>query len=1025
MFVKRLLIFLLAWSTLLGSGTALSQNIGSDSALIERKERRIMLIFSKERNNERVREFGAGFSTYNSNKKTNLRITNLHLNSEGDRSKEDMIRVMNMAWKAYSAQVPDLVIATDSEALEVLLSLDATHKTLPRILCVKLLDSNYKLISGISYVHTSFPIIENIELGMKLFPDSKEVTLITDNSTYGYLEAEYAKRVAGQLAENENVKISYLSPKGDNFEDFVKKINGMPLKSFAILSSWMMDNNGNYLIKNSPNPFLSKINNIPVLGVQNLLTGTGVLGGYTISSWDHGYKTAEFSSEMLDNPGLVINDTINQYKLQFDFNEVKRWNIPGDKISKQAIMINKPESIYDNFRTEVQLFLAFILLLVTTLMVFAVYHFRHRNLNKELMRLSSENIARRELLNNTFSVMEEGVISFDKNLNIIYANDAATQLSEYKRGLMGKKFHEVFKTSQPESSDCIHSLLKQSLVQKITISIPEYSRIDYHEKESRFIAGNISPVLDKTGEVSQLVLVMRDVTELYKQRRYLNLAMESAKAFIWFYSTLTKQFSVVVNKENIFGQENDGFTTHKNFLELVHPEDREKLSLSYDKLMTRKAKSFSVEYRMSLNGGSKWEWWERRGIIYSVSSGTANKDARFLYGMDININDIKLRENELVEARLKAEESDRLKSSFLSNMSHEIRTPLNGIVGFANLISDSTYSESEKVEFASIINNNSASLMTLINDILDISRIESNSLKFEFSNFDLSNQIIEVAETSKLNLKKSLTILTELPFDNESIFYDEVRNRQVISNLVNNAVKFTEEGTITIGFIKRESEIEIFVKDTGRGISPEDIEKVFNRFYKTDEFAPGTGLGLPICKAIVERLGGSISVTSIVGEGTRVFYTIPLDLCSRIKNNENLVAESPANITAAASTNEIKKRILIAEDLDSNFMLLDIILSRTYDIARALNGQEAIDLFDSYKPDIILMDIKMPVMNGLEATKAIRKKSTVIPIIALTANAFESDLIEAREAGCNDVLTKPVKAAMLSMVVEKYIYPQN
>jgi len=193
--------------------------------------------------------------------------------------------------------------------------------------------------------------------------------------------------------------------------------------------------------------------------------------------------------------------------------------------------------------------------------------------------------------------------------------------------------------------------------------------------------------------------------------------------------------------------------------------------------------------------------------------------------------------------------------------------------------------------------------MTLINDILDISRIESNSLKFEFSNFDISKQIIEVAETSKLNLKKNLTMLTELPLDNEFIFYDEVRNRQVISNLVNNAIKFTKKGTITIGFIKRDKELEVYVKDTGRGIPAEDIDKVFNRFYKTDEFAPGTGLGLPICKAIVERLGGTISLTSTVGEGTRVFYTIPLDLNSRFLNNENLVVENSDNIPAGSIYN--------------------------------------------------------------------------------------------------------------------------
>jgi len=1020
MFVKSILKFLLSGAILMASVASSSQSLSSETTEREKREKRVMIVYSKERNNERVREFGAGFSTHHSNNKTNTRISNLYINSEGDRSKEDMIRVMNLAWKAYSNNLPDLVIASDSEALEVLLSLDSSHKILPRILCVKLLDPTYKELVGISYIHTSFPIKENIELGSKLFPDAKEILFITDNSTYGDLETEYTKREIASLGNNQNYKFSFLSPKEDNFKDFVKKINGAQLKSFAILSSWMVDNEGNYLLDGYSHSFLSSIDNIPIIGIQNLLPGTGVLGGYTVSSWDQGYKAAEISLRLINNPGLVINDTIKEYKLLFDFNKLKRWGISGDKIPRQALVLNKPASIYDEYRTEVQLFLAFILLLITTLMVFAVYHMRHSKLNKELMRLSSENIARRELLNNTFSVMEEGVISFDDKLKIIYANDAAINLSESKKGIQGRRFHEVFNTSQPESNVCIHSLLKQAFTEKKSIQIPEFSRIDYHEKESRFIAGNIAPVLNNDGSVSQIVLVMRDVTEINKQKRYLNLAMESAKAFIWFYSTITKQFSVAVNKENIFGAGDGEFLTHKNFLDFVHPDDREKLSLSYDKLMTRKAKSFTVEYRMSLNGEDNWEWWERRGIIYSVSTGTSNKDARFLYGMDINIQDIKMRENELVEARLKAEESDRLKSSFLSNMSHEIRTPLNGIVGFANLISDPSYSDEEKSEFASIINSNSTSLMTLINEILDISRIESNSLKFELSNFDLSTQIIEIAETSRLNVKEGVVIKTGLPSTNEIILYDPVRNRQVVSNLVNNAIKFTESGEIEIGYIRRKSEIEVYVKDSGRGIPPDAVDKVFNRFFKTDEFVSGAGLGLPICKAIVEKLGGTISLTSSLGEGTRICYTIPFDIKSRVDFGEpdkKETEDEPITIKEF----EVKKKILIAEDLDSNFMLLDIILSKKFDVVRALNGEEAINLYGSFNPDIILMDIKMPVMNGLEATKAIRERNSCIPIIALTANAFESDQMEAREAGCNEVLTKPIKSSLLMMILNKYL----
>ena len=997
---------------------------GSTNLFAQEREKRVMLVYSKERNNERIREFHTGFSTYHSNNKTNTRISNLFINSEGERTKSDMIRSIKTAWNAYQNNLPDLIIATDSEALEVLLSLELSPEQKQKILCIKLLDADYKPVRGISYLHTSLPIAENIEFGSSLFPDSKNILIITDNSPYGSLEAEYAKRVIASMPDKEKFHFTFFSPRGDNFEDFTKRINSMPLKSFAILSSWVMDNKGNYSYNNYLHPFLPKINTIPILGIQNLLTGTGVIGGYSVSSWDHGYKAAEASIKLLENPGIVINDTLKTYQLQLDFNELKKWNISTKRFSKQATIINKPPSIFDDFRTEVQLFMAFILLLITSFMVFAVYHFRHRNLNKELRRLTSENISRRELLNNTFSVMEEGVISFAPDLTILYANDAAALLSETRKTLSGKKFHEVYSTSQPGSSECVHALLKEALSQKKSLPIPEHTRIDYHERESRFIAGNISPVLNTSGEVSQIVLVMRDVTELYKQKRYLSLAVESAKAFIWFYNTSTKQFTIVENRENIFKNWNIQFRTHKHFLEYVHPEDRDRLSLSYDKLMVSKAKSFSVEYRMAVNNDNSWEWWERRGVIYSLSSET-NKvnDARFLYGMDINIQEIKMRESELLQAKLKAEESDRLKSSFLSNMSHEIRTPLNGIVGFANLITDNSYTDDEKSEFASIINSNSKSLMTLINDILDISRIESNSLKFELSEFDLASQIIEITETSKLSIKEGIEIITEIPESPKIVYSDSVRNRQVITNLLNNSIKFTESGSITVGFLCNINEVEIFVRDTGKGIPANAIEKVFSRFYKTDEFAPGTGLGLPICKAIVEKLGGRISITSTEGEGTRVCFTIPADI-----NINKIPAEKPEPASSPVETPydpAERKRVLIAEDLDSNFMLIDILLSKRYDIARAVNGKEATEIFQTFNPDIILLDIKMPVMNGLEATRYIRGKNSSIPIIALTANAFESDQLEAKSAGCNDVLTKPVKASMLLNSIERYTNLNN
>ena len=186
---------------------------GSTNLFAQEREKRVMLVYSKERNNERIREFHTGFSTYHSNNKTNTRISNLIINSEGDRTKSDMIRSIKTAWNAYQNNLPDLIIATDSEALEVLLSLELSPEQKQKILCIKLLDADYKPVRGISYLHTSLPIAENIEFGSSLFPDSKNILIITDNSPYGSLEAEYVKRVIASMPDKEKFHFTFFSPR--------------------------------------------------------------------------------------------------------------------------------------------------------------------------------------------------------------------------------------------------------------------------------------------------------------------------------------------------------------------------------------------------------------------------------------------------------------------------------------------------------------------------------------------------------------------------------------------------------------------------------------------------------------------------------------------------------------------------------------------------------------------------------------------------------------------------------------------
>ena len=282
-----------------------------------------------------------------------------------------------------------------------------------------------------------------------------------------------------------------------------------------------------------------------------------------------------------------------------------------------------------------------------------------------------------------------------------------------------------------------------------------------------------------------------------------------------------------------------------------------------------------MSFRMK-SGNSQYEWWEFRT---SVFNGLTTDAPYNILGVCQSIQRYKKTEEELIAARDKALETDKLKSAFLANMSHEIRTPLNAIVGFSDLLNDtSLYSEEDVQQFIGIINKNCALLLTLINDILDLSRIESGSMDFAFANHSLTLIMKNIYDSQRINMPQGVQLVLDVPLDEKRyIVTDNVRLQQVINNLINNAAKFTTSGTITMGYLTHEEGfVSVFVEDTGKGMKEDSIKHIFDRFYKVDNFTQGAGLGLSICQTIVERLKGTILVTSTVGVGTRFVVKIPL-----------------------------------------------------------------------------------------------------------------------------------------------------
>jgi len=454
----------------------------------------------------------------------------------------------------------------------------------------------------------------------------------------------------------------------------------------------------------------------------------------------------------------------------------------------------------------------------------------------------------------------------------------------------------------------------------------------------------------------------------------------------------------------------------------VHPNDMLILRTSHEKVLSQIGTVDTITFRMKKKDG-RYTWIETSNKAIGDSKMGDLKITSVLR----DITERKKYQEELEKAKLKAEESDLLKSAFLANMSHEIRTPMNGILGFSELLSKPNVNDEKKDKYIRFINKSSHELLTIINDILDISKIEANQLNILEIETDLHGLLADLQSfyNEQIIEQKKSKVRIELKFgisENEcTIYTDAVRLRQVVSNLLGNAVKFTHEGVIQMSVELKEPNILIAVKDTGIGIPPEMAEVVFERFRQVDSSSTrkygGTGLGLPICKGIINLLGGDIWMESQVGKGSIFYFTIPYKPVINLPKRTNELA------TKRSLYHWADKSILVAEDDVASFIYLSEILAETnVKIIHAKDGSEAINIMSqSPQIDIILMDMQMPKINGYEATRRIKAIRNDIPIIAQTANAMVDDREKCLSAGCIDYMPKPIRPDILFRLLNKYM----
>jgi len=383
-------------------------------------------------------------------------------------------------------------------------------------------------------------------------------------------------------------------------------------------------------------------------------------------------------------------------------------------------------------------------------------------------------------------------------------------------------------------------------------------------------------------------------------------------------------------------------------------------------------------------------------------------------------------ENELKKALVKAQESDRLKSSFLANMSHEIRTPMNGIIGFSEFFLDPNLSGEERSKYAEIVINSSKQLLSIVNDILDISKIEAGVVQLNYESINLNKLLDRLNEFYKQKAKENnleLKCVKGLDEDLSVIEIDSLKLNQVLTNLLSNAFKFTNEGNIEFGYQLKDNNLEFYVKDTGVGIEKNLQNKIFDRFIQANldlnKKLQGTGLGLSISKKFIELFKGKIWIDSNEN-GSTVYFTIPYTksaastiISSKLEEQKPVIEVKNQELT-----------ILVAEDEEYNMMYINELFSKTnFKIIEASNGKVAIELVEKHPEiNLILMDIKMPVMDGHEAMKEIKMKNPNMPIIALSAFAMESDKKEALKNGFDEYLTKPIDKNILFKVIGSYSF---
>ncbi len=826
---------------------------------------------------------------------------------DGFRSSKVAVDVQQYFWKpAYAADEtrqlaalsgwldqfisdpPDLIIACDDRAISLLLQTKHpfSHQLPVVFTGVDYLDRDslrhYPNVTG----WTDNPdYVRCYELARQLFGWISDVTVITGDNAYADRAAIYdlvsqfsslsnLVEVSGGADDQPDVSLMPERGTANPFRlhiEHIEQLNGSALKevlfyrlkSICLLLKW-----------NELYASMARLGTAPFLMTQNEGFGDGRIGGYMTTGYDQMYQAAMTAAEILKGkPVEQIPITPGIQSPVFDWHQLQYWKVDLSVLPAGSIIRNMPMYVkYEQSLLAVGIIVGLFLLLFFSLLIrlYKRESYYKRVAQKKLKREQQE-------LNITMDALSEGVVSFTTEGTVLSVNNAAIRIL----GLEQQNY-----TGSPLCSLLdIQEEGNPSYLKQLIGSFGDHAGHSEELSDSAYVT-TPRKVFPVAGNVSRLhfddqsygwVISFHDRTNEFTQKQFLALSMISGNLFAWQFDRTQQAFLFDKSFFDIQQLPDDGshLIAADRFLSTIHPDDLEEVKKVMDGMLSEQITHGSITCRLRYTGQENYQWWRSFISLYpdTLASGRYN-----YYGVWVHIDAFKRREEELTYLRDEAEKSDRLKTVFLSNMSHEVRTPLNSIVGFSSILIDNQeLAWEDRKEFIDIINENCRLLLNLINEILDISRIESG-IYFREEPCDLTAIAREAVAMTEAARPDAIELRLELPDEPYILSGDSYRLVQLYAHLLSNAYKFTPHGVVTLGYRLQEKAhtVCLFVKDTGIGIAEEEKNKIFDRFYKSDEFIQGGGLGLSIVYEIVKRLHGEVLLESEVGQGSCFTICLPL-----------------------------------------------------------------------------------------------------------------------------------------------------